>query len=84
MALFSECRLKCAQNTLDIADIVREGFNTNWPTSGVYHRQRKHSAKEFEADNWESAMKRAAVVLLCLASCSLLEEPENSTKNTAY
>jgi hypothetical protein len=25
MALFSECRLKCAQNILDIADIVREG-----------------------------------------------------------
>src|SRR5579864_277117 len=26
MALFSECRLKCAQNMLDIADIVREGI----------------------------------------------------------
>src|SRR5579864_7409666 len=24
MALFSECRLKCAQNMLDIADIVRD------------------------------------------------------------
>jgi hypothetical protein len=29
MALFSECRLKCAQNTLDIADIVREGIYSN-------------------------------------------------------
>jgi hypothetical protein len=26
MALFSECRLKCAQNMLDIADIVRDGI----------------------------------------------------------
>jgi len=26
MALFSECELKCAQNLLDRADIVREGF----------------------------------------------------------
>jgi hypothetical protein len=25
MALFSECRLKCAQNLVDRADIVREG-----------------------------------------------------------
>jgi hypothetical protein len=30
MALFSECRLKCAQNILDIADIVREGFIANY------------------------------------------------------
>ena len=26
MALFSECMPKCAQNVLDIADIVREGI----------------------------------------------------------
>ena len=26
MALFFECRLKCAQNVLDIADLVREGI----------------------------------------------------------
>ena len=26
MALFSECRLNCAQNLLDTADIVREGI----------------------------------------------------------
>jgi hypothetical protein len=26
MALFSGCRLKCAQNRLDTADIVREGI----------------------------------------------------------
>jgi len=31
MALFSECRLKCAQNTLDIADIVREGIYQELP-----------------------------------------------------
>ena len=29
MALFSDCRWKCAQNLLDAADIVREGFITN-------------------------------------------------------
>ena len=36
MALFSECTHSYAQNTLDTADIVRDGdFSTNWVSQHV-------------------------------------------------
>ena len=34
MALFLECRLKCAQNLLDRADIIREAIYQQLPTTG--------------------------------------------------
>jgi hypothetical protein len=35
MALFSECRLKCAQNLVDRADIVREAICRQLPILSV-------------------------------------------------
>src|SRR6185437_2104286 len=38
MALFPECRLTCAQNMLDSADIVREGiYRQLTPSSDLLH-----------------------------------------------
>jgi hypothetical protein len=53
MALFSECRLKCAQNLVDRADIVREG---------IYHEStilnRLHCRILLECERFSSPLSR--------------------------